>query len=46
MPAEEKLQLKYGAKVMLTFNMDVDNGLVNGSVGTVVKFAKNAAQGD
>jgi hypothetical protein len=42
------LQMSIGAKVMLKRNMDVDAGLVNGSVGTVVGFEvnNNEAAGD
>jgi ATP-dependent DNA helicase PIF1 len=42
------LQLSTGARVMLKRNMDVDAGLVNGSVGTVVGFEmkNNEASGD
>lgn len=36
--APEKLQLCVGAQVMLVYNMDVENGLANGSRGVVVNF--------
>ena len=38
---ELKLKLCVGARVMLKRNMDVEAGLVNGSVGTVVGFNMN-----
>ena len=33
-----KLDLRVGARVMLVFNLSIDNGLVNGACGTVVGF--------
>jgi len=38
---EKKLSLCTGAKVMLKRNKDVEIGLVNGAVGTVVSFEEN-----
>tara|TARA_B110000977_G_scaffold201386_1_gene295749 strand:- start:8387 stop:9682 length:1296 start_codon:yes stop_codon:yes gene_type:complete len=35
---EDTLELAVGAQVVLTFNMDADNMLINGSRGIVVKF--------
>ena len=37
-PLVYELQLKVGARVMLTTNLDVCDGLVNGSIGTVAGF--------
>ena len=39
--APESLQLTEGCQVMLTFNMDPDYGLVNGSRGSVVGFIED-----
>lgn len=36
--AQEVIQLCVGAQVMLLYNMDLDNGLVNGSRGVVSSF--------
>ena len=40
---ESQLQLKIGAQVMLTSNLDIDDMLVNGLVGTVkqIKYKNN-----
>lgn len=40
-PAPEKLELRVGAQVMLLWNLDVPNGLCNGSIGVVEKIDKN-----
>ena len=39
--APRSLRLKIGARVMLLCNLDVEGGLANGSVGTVIGFDKN-----
>lgn len=36
-----ELELKKGARVMLIKNIDVENGLVNGTLGTIVSFEKD-----
>jgi len=36
--APDKIQLCVGAQVMLLFNLDIDEGLVNGSRGIIIKF--------
>ena len=41
-----ELYLKIGARVMLTQNLDVCDGLVNGSIGTVVGFEYSRGSGD
>lgn len=35
------LRLKVGARVMLTFNVNISDSLINGSTGTVVDFVKS-----
>ena len=37
------LRLKVGAKVMLTTNVDVSDGLTNGTMGTVAHVVKDTA---
>lgn len=37
-PCVETLSLKVGTNVMLTYNLNVESGLCNGSLGTVVGF--------
>jgi ATP-dependent DNA helicase PIF1 len=39
-PTEEKVLLKKGALVMLTFNLSVEDGLCNGSQGIIVNFSE------
>lgn len=38
---DEKLQLKLYAKVMCIINLDVDNGICNGSIGTITHLDTN-----
>ena len=45
-PLVYDLRLKKGARVMLTTNLDVCDGLVNGSLGTVAGFEFNRGSGD
>jgi ATP-dependent DNA helicase PIF1 len=40
MPTDETVKMKLGAIVMLTFNVDVENGLCNGSQGIIVDILK------
>lgn len=37
-PYQKELKLKVGARVMLVYNLNVEEGLVNGSCGTVVSL--------
>ena len=41
LPVEAQIDLKVGCRVMLLVNMDVENGLVNGSCGHVVELNPN-----
>ena len=38
---DHRIDLKKGAKVMLTTNLDVEDRLINGQIGTVVKLKIN-----
>ena len=40
-----KIDLKKGARVMLTTNLDVEDRLINGQIGTIVKIKINAVSG-
>ena len=37
-PLKHDLRFKIGCKVMLTYNLDVSDGLINGAFGTIVDF--------
>lgn len=39
-PCEHQLDLKVGAQVMCISNIDLDNGICNGSQGVVIEFSK------
>ena len=38
---DEKLELKLNSKVMCIINLDVDNGICNGSIGTITEIGNN-----
>ena len=40
-PFLQTLTLKVGARIMLTFNIDTEDGLTNGTMGTVDSFSKD-----
>jgi ATP-dependent DNA helicase PIF1 len=40
----QSLELRIGAQVMLVYNLDVEKGLVNGSRGVVIGFAKTSKE--
>ena len=42
-PFQEKLRLKIGVKIMLTYNVNTADGLTNGSRGTLIGVMKNDA---
>jgi ATP-dependent DNA helicase PIF1 len=42
----EKLELKVGAAVMCTFNIDMDLGICNGSQGVIVEITSDEEQND
>ena len=39
---EYEIKLKVGSRVMLTTNLDVEDRLINGQIGTVVKIRENS----
>jgi ATP-dependent DNA helicase PIF1 len=41
-PCVKTLELKVGANVMCTVNLDLENGICNGSIGKVVDFIKDS----
>ena len=41
-PCVKTLELKIGANVMCTVNLDIENGICNGSIGKVVDFIKDS----
>lgn len=41
-PCVKILELKIGANVMCTVNLDIENGICNGSIGKVVDFIKDS----
>ena len=41
-PCVKTLELKIGANVMCTVNLDIDNGICNGSIGKVVDFIEDS----
>ena len=40
-PFLDKLNVREGAKIMIIHNIDISDGLTNGTTGTVVGFIKN-----
>ena len=40
-PFKKFLKLKIGAKVMVTYNINISDSLVNGSTGTIVDIVKS-----
>ncbi|KAG8173514.1 hypothetical protein JTE90_022464 [Oedothorax gibbosus] len=40
---DKKIEVKKGAKIMLRRNIDVTLGLVNGAIGTIINFVKDAS---
>ena len=40
-PFKNVLKLKIGAKVMITFNINITDSIVNGTTGTIVDFVKS-----
>ena len=40
-PFLDKLNLREGAKIMLTYNIDTSDGLTNGTTGNVAAFIKS-----
>lgn len=44
LPKPKCCELKVGAQVLLSFNLDVPGGLVNGSRGVVIGFSKTNSE--
>ena len=43
-PLRKDLYLKKGSRIMLTFNVNLSDGLVNGSLGTVIDFISDSTK--
>jgi ATP-dependent DNA helicase PIF1 len=42
-PVKMEMQLRVGAQVMLLWNLDTENGLVNGSRGVIVRWSRDSS---